>query len=139
MAVFNSTQYTKLDVNKYLGDARDRGGRAIPIPFTHTVTTETTADTTNLVVLPANCEVVSMDSIAAVSFGGTCTVAIGDSGSNARYQIAIVMTAEVKGRLAAAGMRFRPTADTVVFITYAAANPAAGAIIRGLFWVVPGA
>ena len=29
----NSTLYTKLSVNKYLGDARDVGGRAVPIPF----------------------------------------------------------------------------------------------------------
>ena len=29
----NSALYLKLHVNKYLGDARDRGGRPVPIPF----------------------------------------------------------------------------------------------------------
>lgn len=137
MTVFNSTLYTKADINKYLLDPRDRSGRIVPIPFEVTITTETTADTTNLCVLPANCEVVSMETIATVGLG-TATIAIGDSGAVNRYQIALAQAVEVRGRLAGAGMRYRPAVDTIVFATYAVANPTGGGVLKGLFLIVPG-
>ena len=138
MTVFNSTLYTKLDVNKYLGDARDRSGRRVPIPFEHIITTETTADTTNLCVLPANCEVVFMHIIGVTTLGATQTIALGDSGVVNRYLVAQLLILEQKGYLAGAGMRYRPTADTIVVATYAVANPTATANYRGCFFIVPG-
>ena len=138
MAVLNSTLYTNVYVNKYVTDARDKGGRAVPIPFTHTVGADTTADTVNLCVIPANCDVVGLD-VSNDACGGTCTMALGDSGSATRFLVATsVVSAGRNNGLLTAGMRYRPTADTLVFITWAASNPTAAAVIKGVIWVIPG-
>ena len=138
MAVLNSTLYTNVYVNKYVTDARDKGGRAVPIPFQHTVATDTRADTTNLCVIPANCEVVGLD-LSFDACGGTCTLALGDAGVVNRYLVALsVVSAGRANGLPTAGMRYRPTPDTIVFTTWAGSNPTAAAVIKGVFWVVPG-
>ena len=138
MAVLNSTLYTNVYVNKQVTDARDRGGRAVPIPFQHTVGADTTADTVQLCVLPANCEVVGLD-VSNDACGGTCTLALGDSGSATRYMAATsVVSAGKNNGLLSAGMRYRPTADTIVVGAWAGSNPTAAAVIKGVFWIVPG-
>lgn len=141
MASRDSTLYTKLDVNKYLGDARDRGGRAVPVPFEHTVVAggEAIADTVNLCVLPANCEVVGLDCITD-GLGTSVTLKIGDSGDTDRYMMATAFaSAEDSGKLAFSGMRYRPTAAATVFGTYAGGAATAAKIFRGVIWIVPGA
>lgn len=138
MAILNSTLYSNVYVNKYVADARDKGGRAVPIPFAHTVGADTTADTVNLCVIPANCDVVGLD-VSNDACGGTCTMALGDSGSATRLLIATSVVAAGKNSgLLTAGMRYRPTADTLVFITWAASNPTAAAVIKGVIWIIPG-
>ena len=138
MAVLNSALYNSVYVNKYVADARDKGGRAVPIPFQHTVGADTTADTVNLCVLPANCDVVGMD-FSNDACGGTCTMALGDAGVVNRFLVAVSVVAAGRGNgLLTAGMRYRPIADTLVFITWAGSNPTAAAVIKGVFWIIPG-
>lgn len=154
----NSTLYTKLHVNKYLGDARDRGGRLVPIPFSHTVVSGETGgasagvrDTVNLCVLPANCMVVGLifkSNALWASAGTNGTLQLGDSGDDNRYMEATELySAEsplptegtVRFQLANAGLLYKPTADTIVLAEYRVANPVVGKIFKGCFLVVPGA
>src|SRR3972149_2930902 len=154
----NSTLYTKLHVNKYLGDARDRGGRIFPIPFPHTVVSGETGgasagvrDTVNLCVLPANCMVIDLifkSNALWGSAGVNGTLQLGDSGDAARYMVATELySAEsplptegtVRFRLALAGLLYKPTADTIVLAEYRVANPVVGKIFKGCFLVIPGA
>lgn len=155
----NSTLYTKLHVNKYLGDARDVGGRAYPIPFQHTVVSGETGgasagvrDTVNLCVLPANCMVVGLEFISNdvwASAGVNGTLQIGDSGDDDRYMTAtelytaagspITGDGKAVNMLAFTGQNYKPTADTIVVAEYRVANPVVGKIYKGVFWVVPGA
>ena len=160
MAVTNrdSTLYTKLHVNKYLGDARDRGGRLVPIPFSHTVVSGETGgasagvrDTVNLCVLPANCMVVDLifkSNALWASAGTNGTIQLGDSGDADRYMVATELySAEsplptegtVRFRLAMDGLLYKPTADTIVLAEYRVANPVVGKIFKGCFLVVTGA
>jgi len=156
----NSTLYTKLNVNKYLGDARDYGGRVVPIPFQHTVVSGETGgasagvrDTVNLCVLPANCMVVGME-FSAENLWGTSTsngtLSLGDSGDDDRYLIAAELYTAAggpiategglrAGKLAFAGQNYKPTADTIVKAEYRGANPTVGKVFKGCFYVVPGA
>ena len=137
MAVLNSTLYTNLHVNKYVADARDKGGRHVDIPFAHTVGSDTTSDTVLLCVIPANSEVVSLD-VSFDACGGSCTMALGDSGSATRFMAATsVVSAGKFNGLLTAGMRYRSTSDTTVFITWAGSNPTASAVIKGVIGTVP--
>ena len=150
----NSTLYTKLHVNKYLGKTQDEGGRAYPIPFQHTVVSGETGgasagvrDTVNLCVLPANCMVVGLTISANdlwASAGTNGTLQLGDSGDDDRYMIASEfytaagqLPAE-NNRLAFAGQNYVPTADTIVLAEYRGANPVVGKIFKGCLWVIPG-
>lgn len=146
----NSTLYTKLHVNSYLGDARDVGGRAYPIPFQHTIVSGETGgasagvrDTVNLCVLPANCMVVGIDFIRealGASAGAGVTLQFGDSGDDDRYLAAVDSDAAGGiNALAFAGQNYKPTADTIVVAQYRVANPVVGKIFKGIIWVVPGA
>lgn len=137
MAVLNSTLYSNVYVTKLLADARDRGGREVPIPFQHTVGADTTADTVNLCVLPANCEVRDL-TVSFDACGGTCTMALGDAGSASRYMAATSTVSAGKfNGLLTAGNRYRPAADAIVFITWAGSNPTAAAVIKGYFTIIP--
>lgn len=154
----NSALYTKLHVNKYLGDARDVGGRAYPIPFAHAVISGETGgasagvhDTVNLCVIPANSMVVGLDVQAEnvwASAGTNGTLQIGDSGDDDRYLVATEFYTAAGGPLGAdskhgsvafAGQNYKPTADTIVVAKYKVANPVVGKTFRGVLWVVPGA
>jgi hypothetical protein len=131
MAVLNSTLYTNVYVNKYIADARDKGGSRVDVPFTHTVVSDTTSDTVQLCVIPSGWEVVSLD-VSFDACGGSCTMALGDAGSATRFMAATSTVAAGKfNGLLTAGMRFRPTADTIVFITWAGSNPTAAAVVKG--------
>lgn len=140
MAARDSALYTRVYVNKFPADARDHDGRVVPIPFEHAVVAggELIADTVNLCVLPANCEVVDLQVITD-GLVASATMTIGDSGAVARYMVATaVAAAQDRGFLAFAGMRYRPPADAIVFATYAGGNPAAAKIFKGRFLIVPG-
>lgn len=155
----DSSLYTSRDVNKYLQDARDLGGRAYPIPFQHIVVSGETGgasagvqDKVNLCVLPANCMVVGLDWVSEAlwaSAGTNGTLQFGDSGDPDRYLTATELyTATPGGPIATEGMlrqglafegqNYRPSADTIVFATYKTANPVVGKIFKGVFWVIPG-
>ncbi len=154
----NSTLYTKLDVNKYLGDARDRGGRVVPIPFQHVVVSGETGgasagvqDMVNLCVLPANCMVIDLlvsgDNIWA-SAGVNGTLQLGDSGDDDRYMLATEfytaasspLGTDIKHQgLAVTGQNYKPTADTIVVAKWKVANPTVGKTFKGCFLVIPGA
>jgi len=137
MAVLNSTLYTNVYVNKYIADARDKGGRRVDVPFTHTVGSDTTSDTVNLCVIPEGWEVVSLD-VSFDACGGSCTMALGDSGSATRFMAATsVVSAGKFNGLLTAGMRYRPASDTIVFITWAGSNPTASAVVKGTIGCVP--
>lgn len=155
----NSALYKKLHVDKYLGDARDRGGRVVPIPFDHTVVSGEVGgasalvrDTVNLCVIPANCMVIGLmleanDLYASAGTNGTFQ--IGDSGDDDRYMTATefytaaggpIATEQVRVNLLAfTGQNYKPTADTIVLGEWRVANPVVGKIVRGCFLVIPGA
>jgi len=154
----NSVLYTKLHVNKYLGDARDVGGRAYPIPFDHTVVSGETGgasagvqDLVNLCVLPANCMVVGLEfksNAIWASAGTNGTLQLGDSGDPDRYMVATELYSTesplptegtVRFGLALAGQNYKPTADTIVQAIYKVANPVVGKQFKGNIFVIPGA
>ena len=150
MAVRDSTLYGKLHTNKYIGDARDRGGRAVPIPFEHTVVSGELggasaglSDEVRLCVLPANCEVVGFEAIweaMSISGGLNLTIEIGDASDINRFMASTdADLAGGIGTLAFAGMRYRPSADVIVLLQWGIADPVVGQVIKGTFWVVPGA
>ncbi len=152
----NSALYSSVYLNKYLSDARDRGGRVVPITFSHTVVSGETGgasagvrDTVNLCVLPANCLVLDLIFKANAlwaSAGTNGTIQLGDSGDDDRYMVATELySAEsplptegtVRFGLAFAGQLYKPTADTIVLAEYRVANPVVGKIFKGAFLVVP--
>lgn len=154
----NSALYNKLHVNKYLGDAADRGGLLFPIPFAHTVVSgETggasagTQDKVNLCVISAYYQVIALFLVADniwASAGANGTLQIGDSGDDDRYMIATELytatggpiTADGKsygaGVLALAGMNYKPTVETVVQAIWKTANPVVGKKFSGCFLTI---
>ena len=157
-ATRSATLYPNVYVNTYSVAARARGGRAVPIPFSHTVVSGETGgasagvqDLVNLCVLPANCMVVGLDFVSDnvwASAGTNGTVQLGDSGDDDRYLIAtelytaagspITGDGKAVNLLAFAGQNYRPTSDTIVQAIWKTANPTVGKIIKGVFWVIPG-
>jgi hypothetical protein len=154
----SSALYTRVYGSTYLADARDRGGRMLPIPFSHTVVSGETGgasagaqDSVNLCVLPANCMVVGLAFVSDnlwASAGTNGTLQLGDSGDDDRYLVATELytaagspiTGDGKqvNLLAFAGQNYRPSADTIVLATYKTANPVVGKIFKGCFFVIPG-
>lgn len=137
----SSTLYTNYDVNKYVPDARDRYGRVVPIKIEATiVSAAATGDTYKLCVIPANASVVGLfctSEALSVSAGVGLTVKIGDSGDDDRYMAASDFDAvNGTGVLAAAGMNYRPTSDTIVILTITG-TPVVGRVIKGCFFIVP--
>ena len=150
----DSTLYAKLHTNKYVGKSTDRLGRAVPIPFQHTVVSGETGgasagvwDIVNLCVIPANAMVVAIDLAANAiwaSAGTNGTFEIGDSGDTDRYVTAVesysavgpIATEKVYAGLAFTGQNYIPTADAIVTLTWKAANPVVGKIVKGVVWVV---
>jgi hypothetical protein len=140
----DTTLYDKLHVKKYVGDARDRGGRVVPIPFELTVVSPSTvADTYNMCVLPANCKVVGLECTSdglGPSAGGGRTFALGDSGDADRYMVASDFdVANAQGTLANTGQGYKPSADTIVVGTIAGAAGVVGKVVKGCFYVIPAA
>lgn len=152
----NSTQYAAIHVSQYLTDARDRGGRVVPIPYEHTVVSGETGgasagvwDKVNLCVLPAYCKVVGHTFVANdlwASAGVNGTIEIGDSGDTDRYMTATEsytaaggpVAAESTGHMPYSGQNYEPTADTIVTATWKTANPVVGKGFKGCFFVIPG-
>lgn len=137
MANVNSTQYANIFVNKYITDARDIRGRAVPLPFDHTVASDANGDTVNLTVIPANSKVVGLD-VANEALGASTTLSIGDAGSATRYLAATAVTSAGKNTgLLIAGQNYEPTSDTIVIATWGGATPTNGAKISGVIWIIP--
>ena len=155
----DSTLYTNQHTNMYLQDARDLGGRVVPIPFSHTVVSGETGgasagvqDHVNLCVLPAGCMVIDMILVANAlwaSAGVNGTLEIGDSGDQDRYMTATELyTASPGGPIATEGMKhrgladtgqnYKTTADVTVYATYKTANPTVGKVFKGVILVIPG-
>ena len=154
----NSTQYAAIHVSKYLTDARDRGGRVVPIPYEHTVVSGETGgasagvqDTVNLCVIPANCKVVGHAFVSNdlwASAGTNGTIEIGDSGDTDRYMLATeaytalgspsTADGEAVNILPYAGQNYEPTAAVTVIATWKTANPVVGKGFKGCFFVIPG-
>lgn len=155
----SSTLYTSQQTNKYVQDPRDYGGNVRRIKFAHTVGSGETGgasagvqDKVNLCVLPANCEVIGLEFCgeniwASAALNGT--IQLGDSGDDDRYMRATecydaaggprATEGDLRGgRLAFAGMHYRPTSDTVVQATWKTANPTVGKSFKGHFLVVMG-
>lgn len=155
----NSTLYTNVyGTGKGLPvDARDRGGRIVPIPFSHTVVSGETGgasalvrDTVNLCVIPKGSMVIALKFVANdvwASAGTNGTLQLGDSGDDDRYLVATELYTAAGGPitgdgkqvnlLAFAGQNYRPTADVIVLAEYRAANPVVGKIFKGCFFVIP--
>ena len=154
----SSTLYTKLHVNKYPPAATDLGGRAYPIPFSHTVVSGETGgasagvqDKVNLCVIPKGAMVVGLEFVSNdvwASAGVNGTLELGDSGDTDRYLVATELytalgspiTGDGKqvNLLPYSGQNYTPTADTIVTATWKTANPVVGKIFKGCFWVIPG-
>lgn len=147
----DSVLYDSVYVKKYLSDSRDKNGRAVPIPFFHTVVSgEDNDDSVNLCVLPANCMVVGLEISSNnvwASAGVNGTLILGDVDDTDRYMIATELYTAAGSPLgsdfkhhglAFAGQNYRPTTDTIVKGTYAGTAPTVGKIYKGVFWVVPG-
>ena len=138
MANKDSTQYTAVFVNKYVTDARDIRGRAVPLPFEHTVASDANGDTVNLTVIPANSKVVGLD-VANEALGAATTLSLGDAGVATRFLAATAVTSAGKNTgLLVAGQNYEPTSDTIVLATWGGATPTNGAKISGVLWIVPG-
>lgn len=136
MATRDATLYTNQETNKYLADARDRDGRTVFRRLAHTVVSggEAIADIVQLAVIPANCEVLGVY-LTTDGLGTSVTVSIGDSGDADRYAVATAMAAanDAIQKLAFTGANYRPTADTIVTMTYAGAAATAAKKVEG--WI----
>lgn len=152
----NSTLYTKLHVNKYLGAATDRGGSLFPIPFQHTVVSgeiggasANARDKVNLCVIPAQYMVVGLHLVANdiwVTAGVNGTLQLGDSGDDDRYMVATELYTALGGPITAdgkqvnllafSGQNYIPTADTIVLAEWRVANPVVGKILKGCFMTI---
>jgi hypothetical protein len=133
----NSLQYAKLHVNKYLGNARDIGARAYPLPFDHTHPSATVAgDIVNLVVIPAHHIVVGLD-VSRVAMTTTAVI-IGTSDDTDRFLETSNWSAagSING-LPLAGMLYQPTADMIAFATFVTGDPTDATRFAGVFWVMP--
>lgn len=138
----DSSLYTSQATNKYLQDARVRGGRIVPMKFAITlVSTAATGDTYNLFVLPANWAVaycfVVVGTAMAASAGVNAVLEIGDSGDPDRYIDGLdVDAAQSTAHIAYAGIGYSTTADSTVLATFTGAIATAGTC-AGYFLLIP--
>lgn len=140
----NSTLYDSRDSNKYLQDRRDIGGPVVPIRFALTVVSASTSgDTYNLFTMPANWMAHGLFVVSeamGASAGAGRTLIIGDSGDTDRLVASTDVDAlNAAGVLAAAGMHWAPTADTIVYATSGGGAWVVGKIIKGTLFAVAGA
>ena len=136
-----STLYTNRYTNKYLADARDFGGRVVPIKFELTVVSASAAsDTYDLFQIPANWSVAYLfgrTEAMGASAGSSVDLIIGDSGDDDRMVKATDSdAAEASFHLAFSGIHYRPTSDTIEEAKFDAA-PVVGKIVRGSVFLVP--
>lgn len=141
MAVYYGAQMTKIrnTTPPTQAEAADVGGRVRCFNETVTLATQTTSDTIEIGILPEGARFLYGIYNSTVSLGGTATIAIGISGSTAKYLAATAYTATntptLFGKTAAVGVKL--TAQEIVFITIAAASlPASGTVNIQLFYTV---
>jgi hypothetical protein len=135
----DTTLYANIWTNKYVADARDRGGRCVPLPFELVgLSPATVADTYNLTVVPMFAKVIDLYGVTD-GLGASVTASVGDSGSAARYVAAgtSLATTGLTALLAITGMGFKPTADTIVVFTGAGAAITVGKLFKGFLMVIP--
>lgn len=138
-AVLRDSTFYGRQTSKYIADARDLGQRPITIPFELVgLSPATLGDTYNMCLLKAYVSVRGLFCITN-GLGASVTIALGDSGSAARYMAAtsFATTGLSVSALAVTGYDYRPTADTVVIATGAGAAITVGTIFRGHFFVLP--
>ena len=136
-----SVLYAARYTNKYLQDARNFGGRVVPIFFELTVVSASAAsDTYDLFQIPANWSVAHLQGrteAMGASAGSSVDMIIGDSGDDDRLVKAHDSdAAESLFNLAFSGIGYRPTADTIEEAKFDAA-PVVGKIVRGHAFLVP--
>lgn len=135
----DSALYGRLYTSKYVADARDFGQRPILMPFELIgLSPAVLGDSYNLCLLKA---FVSVRGIYAITngLGASATVAIGDSGSAARYLAAtsFATTGLNVTSLAVGAYDYRPTVDTTVIAVGAGAAFTVGTFLRGHFLLAP--
>ena len=138
-----STLYTSYDVSKYPPDARDRGGRVVPVYFEATIVSASNiSDTYQLFTLPKGwsvADIVCTTNGLGASAGAGCTFQIGDSGDDDRFMKATDFdAAEAQGALAYAGVAYRPTADVIVLGKIGTAAAVVGKLVKGHALLIPG-
>ena len=140
----DSTLYTGRDVNAEIQDARDLGGRVVPIYFTVTVVAAATdGDSYNLCVLPANWSVITLhastDGLGASAGAGV----LAEIGTVADPNLLMAQTdfdvADAVGNINFLGIAHRPTVNTIIQAVFSGAAPVVGQIFSGHLLCVPGA
>ena len=94
-------------------------------------------------MIPANSQVLTMfeshEAMGATTTAGV-TMTIGDADDPNRY--VDQADADAAGNNAFiilfAGLRYRPTADSIVLLEWGTANPVVGQVVKGFFLIVPG-
>ena len=132
-AVLRDSTYYGIGLSKY------KNGRIVPLIIDLTAASPATlADTYNLCVIPAYARVVDLF-LSTDGLGSSVTISVGDSGNAARYVAAAtsMATSGLTAGLAAAGLGYTPTADTIVVVTGAGAAFTVGKKLVGHMLVVP--
>lgn len=138
MATYNSLQYAKLYVNKYLAKLGDFGGRVMPLPFDFTWQVSpapAAGDIVNMCVIPANHMLVGIDLVRQAM--ASTAVTIGDAAVTNR--ISPSSTWAAAGSITVldlAAMFFQPTVDTIVIATFVTVAPTASTRFAGCLYVM---
>lgn len=140
----DSTLYNTRNVLAHVSDARDEGGRAVPIFFSVTIVSAATdGDSYNLCVLPANCSVIALyastDGLGASAGAGV----LAEIGTLADPNLLMNQTdfdaVDAQGDLRFLGINHRPTADTIIQAVFSGDAPVVGQVFSGHILIVPGA
>lgn len=140
-----STTFTKLYTNKYIGDAREVGSRPVYAEINVTVVSAAAVnDTYSVAKIPANarvCDLFVVGNGNGASAGSGVTVQVGDAGDDDRYGLAADFdAANATLRLNnTAGASYTPTSDTTVILKFGGAAPVVGTTVKGWIKYWPGA
>jgi hypothetical protein len=120
MAAYNTTNYNKMiapGASSQLSGYNFQGKvRACYDEFTFAG--EASGSTVNLAIIQRAYEVCIGINFQAAALGSSVTIALGDSGSAARFMAAVTCTSAAQSTvLAATGLGYTPTADNPIIIT----------------------
>lgn len=134
----DSTLYDTIANKKYIQQARDLYGQMVKAMIDVTVISAVAGDSYNVNILPANSEVIDAMLITD-GLGGAVIPQLGDSGVVDRYVLgATFAAAEATARIKFSGMRYRPTADTIIVLTLSVAGATVGKKVKGYVEYTPG-